>query len=411
MTIPETQAHIRKCFELHGWFGLKEEQVTFLNQSTVPAVIDIRGNVDFDAETGNLRNKPYGHGECHLLMHKSGLAKKLNEDGFKWIVFFNDTNPLAFRFLPSYLGISKEKEWETTYVCVKRKPGEAVGAVCEVEKSDGSKIITNVEYNVLGKLSVNHPEPVDEQGYSKLPGNINFIIISLETYGSNLERHGGFVPEFVNPKLQADGVTLKSATRMETLISEYPYLLDNSSRVGVVQIEKLMAFTCAKNEFELGRQRQAKHLSLETCASCQFEYYDSNRILLEKLGVQVGQEKETLVFEGIQYEIGPRIILHPSFACNFRDLEASVKSPVTISSKSLLEVKGKAYFKDFVLDGSVRITNSQAHPLSLEGKHLKEQNYVTFAQIPKDVPVEYDDQMRGFVSQNRENITELVPDV
>lgn len=411
MTIPETQAHLRKCFENNNWFGLKEEQVIFLDQSTVPAVVNSKGDADFNPETGEMNQKPYGHGECHLLMHKSGLAKKLKEDGFKWIIFFNDTNPLAFRFLPSYLGITKERNWETTYICVKRKPGEAIGAICEVQRSDGSTIITNVEYNVLGKLSLTHPEPVDQEGYSKLPGNINFIIISLETYATNLARHGGFVPEFINPKLEADGVTLKGPTRLETLISEYPYLLENSNRVGAISIEKLMAFSCAKNEFELARQRQAKNLTIETCGSCQFEYYDHNRILLEKLGAVVGTERLHPTFEGIKYEVGPSIILHPSFACTFRDLESTVQLPVTISSRSFLEIQGKVLLKDFQLDGSVKIINKKHHVLTLEGKRIKEQNYITFSPVPVEQSIDYDDQIRGFVTQNREKIIEVIPDI
>ena len=299
MTIPETQASLRKFFQANNWFGLKEQQVTFLDQSKVPAVLSAKGDVDFNPETGELKNKPYGHGESHFLMHKSGMAQKLKEEGFKWIVFFNDTNPIAFRFLPSYLGISKEKNWENTYICVKRKPGEAVGAVCEVQRPDGTTIITNVEYNVLAKLSLSNPEPVDSEGYSKLPGNINFIIISLDNYYKKLENYDGIVHEFINPKMENDGFTLKSSTRMETLINEYPYLLENSNRVGAIQVEKLMAFTCAKNEAELGRQRQQKNLSLETCASCQFEFYDHNRVLLEKIGAEVGPEREHLSFEGI----------------------------------------------------------------------------------------------------------------
>lgn len=410
MTSPATQRHIRKFLHENSYFGLKEDQFTFLDQSTVPAVINMKGDADFDQETGHLKNKPYGHGEGHLLMHNSGMARKLKDEGFEWIIFMNDTNPLALRYLPSYIGISKDHNWEVAYICTKRKPGEAVGAICQVEQPDGTTIITNVEYNVLSKLSQKKPEPVDSEGYSLLPGNINLIIISLETYADHLEITGGVVSEFINPKVMEDGHTLKSPTRMETLISEYPYLLPNSQRVGAIQCPKFMCFTCAKNEISLGLQRQEKNLSLETCASCQFEFYESNRLLLEKLGVKIGSETEELTFLGIHYKVGARIIIHPSFACTFRDLEKAVGDGITISSKSTLELKGKVFLKDLEIDGSVRVTNpSYLHPMSLEGKSFKKGDYITFSPIDATKPIHYKDQIKSFVTNNLDKITQVSP--
>lgn len=410
MTSPSTHSHIRQYLEHKNYFGLEKDQFTFVEQSTVPAVTNMQGEVDFDQETGYLKNKPFGHGESHLLMHNSGIAKKLKEQGFEWIVFMNDTNPLALRFLPSYIGISSQNDWEVAYICTKRKPGEAVGAICEVIQESGTSIITNVEYNVLSKLSVKKPEPVDADGYSLLPGNINLIIVSLKTYADNLEATGGIVSEFINPKVNEDGHTLKSPTRMETLISEYPYLLPDSKRIGAIQCQKLMCFSCAKNEVSLGLQKQASKMSLETCAACQFEYYDSNRLLLEKLGVKIGSEVEEYTYYGIHYKVGAKIILHPSFACTFRDLEKSVGEGVSISSKSMLEIRGKAILRNFELDGSLRITNPSSNPVSLDGKSFKTKEYITFPPVDPSQPIHYNDHIRGFKASNTENIINVVPD-
>lgn len=407
MTIPETQRSIRKLLEEHSHFGLKPEQFHFLNQYQVPAVLNMNGEIDFDAETATIHCKPHGHGECHLLMHKSGLARKFKEQGFEWITFFNDTNPLSFRFLPSYLGIASQHDWETTYVCVKRKPGEAVGAVCEVDLPDRT-IITNVEYNVLEKLGKTKPEPIDAEGYSKLPGNVNFIIISLKTYADALERSSGFVPEFINPKFHADGHTLKSPTRMETLISEYTYLLQDSKRVGAIQCDRLMCFTSAKNEIELGLQRQAKNLSTETCGACQFEFYHHNRLLLEKVGVKVAAGHESQTLSGLRYDIGPRIVLRPTFACTFHELEQSVKSGVQISNKTFLDFNGKAVLENVSFDGSYRMENLARTPLSLTSKVYGNQKFVTFEDLEgKHEGATYDDKMRGFRTLHRTDIETL----
>lgn len=36
--------------------------------------------------------KPHGHGDVHLLLHQSGLAKKWHDAGKKWVVFFQVTS-------------------------------------------------------------------------------------------------------------------------------------------------------------------------------------------------------------------------------------------------------------------------------------------------------------------------------
>jgi len=41
---------------------------------------------------------------------------------------------LAFRILPAFLGVSKQRGFELNSVVVPRKPGEMVGAICELSK-------------------------------------------------------------------------------------------------------------------------------------------------------------------------------------------------------------------------------------------------------------------------------------
>lgn len=68
-------------------------------------------------------------------------------------------------------------------ITVPRKPGEAVGGICQLTKSDGSSITINVEYNQLDPLMKTvGGEPVDVNGYSKYPGNTNCLLFSLPEY-------------------------------------------------------------------------------------------------------------------------------------------------------------------------------------------------------------------------------------
>lgn len=146
-------------------------------------------------------------------------------------MIFQDTNPLVFRALPVVLGVSKTKNLEVNSITTPRKPGEAVGAICKLEKGDETLTI-NVEYNQLGSIIPN--EPLDQHGFSIFPGNINSIVFSLEEYQKTLEKTQGLIMEFINPKYaDATKTKFKSSSRLECMYQEYPKLLDNDTRVGM----------------------------------------------------------------------------------------------------------------------------------------------------------------------------------
>jgi UDP-sugar pyrophosphorylase len=48
------------------------------------------------------------------------------------MIFIQDTNALALKVLPSILGVSVSRNWEMNSVCVPRRPGEAMGAICKL---------------------------------------------------------------------------------------------------------------------------------------------------------------------------------------------------------------------------------------------------------------------------------------
>jgi len=56
---------------------------------------------------------------------------------------------LALKVLPSILGVSAQRNWEMNSVCVPRRPGEAMGAICKLKNENDSdkEVVINVEYN------------------------------------------------------------------------------------------------------------------------------------------------------------------------------------------------------------------------------------------------------------------------
>ena len=110
-------------------------------------------------------------------------------------------------------------------VCVPRKPGEAMGAICRlVNENDASdELVINVEYNQLDSLlrqkwNKDGDVPNDE-GYSQFPGNTNTLVFKIPEYVENLTRTGGVIPEFVNPKYADEARnTFKAPTRLECMM-------------------------------------------------------------------------------------------------------------------------------------------------------------------------------------------------
>ena len=69
-------------------------------------------------------------GDVHLLLHQSGKAAQWVAQGKKWVVFFQDTNGLAFRAIPAALGVSAKNQFEVNTLTVPRRAREAVGGMC-----------------------------------------------------------------------------------------------------------------------------------------------------------------------------------------------------------------------------------------------------------------------------------------
>lgn len=110
-------------------------------------------------------------------------------------------------------------------LCVPRKPGEAMGAICKLvnETDPNDSIVINVEYNVLDNLLKSKwnkdGDVPKEGGYSHFPGNINTLVFRIPAYIDSLSKTSGVIPEFVNPKYANETRTLfKSPTRLECMM-------------------------------------------------------------------------------------------------------------------------------------------------------------------------------------------------
>lgn len=73
-----------------------------------------------------------------------------------------------------------------------------------------------------------------------LTGNINQLVLKLDTYAKTLARTGGRIVEFVNPKYADNTRTkFKSSTRLECMMQDFPRELPDTAKVGFTSINQV----------------------------------------------------------------------------------------------------------------------------------------------------------------------------
>lgn len=381
MTSDDTHSRTLQLLAAHQNFGLEPNQIQILKQEMVPALVDNAAHIALNSSNPyEIVVKPHGHGDVHLLLANSGVAKQWAEEGRKWIIFFQDTNGLVFRALVAALGVSVHNNFEVNSLTVPRKPGEAVGGICRLTHRDGKNITINVEYNQLDPLLRSTTSPqgdvADASGFSPYPGNINVLIFAAPQYAQVLSKTHGHIPEFVNPKY-ADATKTKftSPTRLESMMQDYPKCLEPTSRVGFTQFERWTSFSAVKNNLKDAADKFKKTGVAESAASGESDLYYYNRRLLglhPERKVHINVEGSQQVFAGVPVQVGARIVFHPSFATTTSEILGRIKGDVRISDRSTLVVKGDVVIENLELDGALIINAEDGAQVVI--RNLKVQN-------------------------------------
>lgn len=111
MTSGDTHEKTIILLEHNHNYGLKKEQITIVKQEKVPALIDNNATFSVNEKTLEIETKPHGHGDVHTLLHQNGVIQKWQQMNKKWVIFFQDTNALVFKAIPSALGVSTERDF------------------------------------------------------------------------------------------------------------------------------------------------------------------------------------------------------------------------------------------------------------------------------------------------------------
>ncbi len=279
------------------------------------------------------------------------------------VIFFQDTNSLIFKALPSAVGVSSVNNFIVNSVTVPRIPGEAVGAICKLTHTESGESHTiNVEYNFLDSLLKEKWNPLgdikNDKGLSYFPGNINVLIFELSSYLETLNNTKGLMPEFVNPKYaDVEKTAFKSPTRLECLMQDYPQLIPGK-KIGFVMYERLFSFSPCKNNLVDAVTKHKNGLPSDCGFSIELETFQSNCQVLEKLGLLEIVDKQnppSVEIQGVKIEFNyPKVIIKPRFAVTLKELSNKIKGKFKLGVNATLildcdsEVEGIE-----ILDGTV----------------------------------------------------------
>lgn len=336
MTSDDTHSATQTLLEKNEYFGADAEQIVLIKQEKVACISDNDGHLALDAKNKyRIQTKPHGHGDVHMLLHQSGIAQKWKATGLRWVCFFQDTNVQAFRSIPVALGVSSRRQFAVNSLAVPRKAKEAIGAITKLQYPNGREITINVEYNQLDPLlraTINEQGDVNDPktGFSPFPGNINQLVLRLDTYIEELDRHGGVIAEFVNPKYaDASRTAFKSSTRLECMMQDFPKTLPENTPVGFTTINQVWAaYSPVKNSPADAAAKVASGNPSHSATASELDVYEANCRMLQTLGARIEEPSEELEYNGIKgLKLWPRITWSPSFALTFDDLASKVDGP------------------------------------------------------------------------------------
>ena len=413
MTSDDTHARTVALLEKNNNFGALPGQITIMKQEKVAALVDNDAHIAL--EEGNsyvIETKPHGHGDVHTLLASTGLAKKWRDEGRKYIVFFQDTNALCFTVTIAAIGVSEAESYEINSIAVPRKAKDAVGAITKlVRTSDGSSLTVNVEYNQLEPMlkasgfpegDVNGPD-----GYSIFPGNINQLVFEIAPYCAVLDKTGGLVPEFVNPKY-ADAAKnkFKKPTRLECMMQDLPKVVPPTTRLGFTQFPD-WTYSPVKNDPVEALAKFKVGVPGRSALEGEIEFYTAHCRMLAAAGVVLPQFR-TFKAQGFEIAEPPHVVFHPNFAISFAAFKAKVPSPtdVNISARSTLVVEGPdVVLEGLELDGALVIKAVAGAKVTLKKGFKVLNKGWNFVPLTPDNSsnVSNDKKIRGFVCEKLES--------
>jgi UDP-N-acetylglucosamine/UDP-N-acetylgalactosamine diphosphorylase len=244
MTSPATDAATRAFFAEHGCFGLPAGDVSFLCQSTAPA-LDFEGRLLLDGPD-RIVESPNGHGGAFQALADSGALADLARRGVTTISYYQVDNPLVPLADPVFLGLhALEGAQMSAKVVRKVDPMEKVGVVARVDGRIGV-----VEYTEIDDQHRNLRDEAGELVYWAGSIAIHALDVAFaERVAGDAER---LLPYHASAKkipfVDADGRRVQPGEPNGYKLERFLFdALPAADRVAVLEIERAEEYAPVKN--------------------------------------------------------------------------------------------------------------------------------------------------------------------
>ncbi|DBA78953.1 TPA: hypothetical protein ACH3X1_008826 [Trebouxia sp. C0004] len=415
MTSDDTHSRTQALLDDHSYFGMQRNQLHLLKQEKVACLTDNAAHLALGKDDPYVvQCKPHGHGDVHALLQSTGLVKKWQQNGIQWVCFFQDTNGLVFRALPAALGVSSRFGYDVNSLAVPRKAKEAIGGIARLRHQDGRCMTINVEYNQLDPLlratGNGQGDVNNEEGWSPYPGNINQLILKVDSYVKSLEETQGIIAEFVNPKYKdASKTDFKSSTRLECMMQDYPKALPPSAAVGFTVVNQVWStYSPVKNNPADALAKVQAGGPSHSATTGELDIYQVNCRALQMLGVHVGGPQQA-TFNGLHLDLYPRVTWSPSFAMTVDDLKGRFPCPdqVHIGQDAMLYINHpNVQVRSLDLTGALVVEGRQDVDITIDGFKVNNAGWQWHALQDTDSNEEHQ-KIRGFtvIKLETENIS------
>lgn len=160
MTSQPTRSATEQFFKDNSYFGLKESQVIFFNQGTLPA-FDLKGEKLLLSTPTELVQSPDGNGGLYRALKDNNILQDFKEKGVKHVYMYCVDNVLSKVADPVFIGFAIKHKFELATKAVrKRDAHESVGLIAA---KNGKPCV--IEYSEISKELA---EAQDKQGMLKL---------------------------------------------------------------------------------------------------------------------------------------------------------------------------------------------------------------------------------------------------
>jgi UDP-sugar pyrophosphorylase len=274
--------------------------------------------------------------------------------------------------MPASIGASVKYNYDINSIVVPRRPKDAIGAICRINRKDGSSVVQNVEYNLVDPLLRDKyngkGDIANESGFCDFPGNLNVLVFKLRPYLNILEETKGLVPEFVNPKYADETRNkFKSPTRLECLMQDVPKLIKNGEKVGYTYFDRWFCFSACKNNLHDALEKLRKNETGESAFTVERDIFKTNERLMKEicgnLEVINTEPENEIVIGGYKVKFGPKIIIYPSFAPTISELKyklSQMRKGIKMTNNSILILKNDINIEEGIdLDGYLIVDKDQ----------------------------------------------------